>query len=327
MRFYLRLRLAAVAFLCAILLLGVVQVNAIAGKLLTNIRNLMVMDTVVQDKPGNVAVASAASDDCPDYVAAIGELQTADYADLTPEQQLSVLQRYATCLPSERRRFLVKWSAETQWNMGLYELVCDSLAGIGAADKLLGLAQQSMEAGRWEAVESALVCVHRFNSSAAWVSPYIVSSLYFRLGEHYEQAGASEQALSAYDSAAQWYPVVWAAPLIGKARLLWKQGEEPAAIEYLVDGVSHSSDVTATFYLWRELGNYWQQQGSETDASCAYRKALEIVDQVPSQNAGAGERERLQAQLKSLDTVVPEACFSRYPQIHAAAAAAETSKE
>ncbi len=172
-----------VAFFCAILLLGVAQVSAIAGKLQANIRNLIVMDTLVHDKPSNKAVGNATSDDCPDYVTAIGELQTADYANLTPEQQLSLLQRYADCLPPERRNFLVKWSAETQWNMGLHELVCDSLARIGAADKLLGLAQQSAEASRWEAVESALVCVHRFNSSAVWVSPYIVSSLYFRLGE------------------------------------------------------------------------------------------------------------------------------------------------
>jgi len=325
-RFYSRLRLTAVAFFCTILLLSAAQVNAVAGKLQANIRNLIVLDALVHNNSSDKAVVSATLvHRCPDYVTAIGELQSADYANLTPEQQLNVHQRYADCLPSARWSLLAMWSAETQWNVGLYNSVCDSLVSIGAADKLLRLAQQSAEAGKWEAVESALVCVHRFNSSAVWVSPYIVSALYFRLGEHYEQVGDSEQALAAYDSAARWYPVVWAAPMIGKARLLWKQGERPDAIQHLVDGVSHSSDVTATFYLWRELGDYWQQQGDNTDAVCAYRKALEIVDQVPSQNAGAGERERLQVQVESLDAAVPDTCFRQYPQIPAAETASETS--
>lgn len=311
-----RLQWVLVFCIIAILVLMMLRIENLSRKLETNTWGLRTVGALFRGEtpdPGIVATILAGS--CADHALMIGTFFTTQYRGLPPEQKLQLLQRFKECLPSDRQLLLAVWTSDAQWALGDYEDVCDIMIALDAPSKLLGLARHSASAGDWRAVEAALDCVQRFDPERAWVSPFIVSPLYNGLGQQYELAGDVDRAMTAYDSAARWYPVVWADPYSRKAKLLWMQGAKSTAIKWLVEGVSRSTDATATLYLWRELAHYWEQQGDLEDAACAYRNAEQLVDLVPAQNITASDRQELEMQIGKFSEVRPEQCFVQYPEL------------
>lgn len=308
-----------VACAIGVVLLGVTHATASLGKIQTNLQSLATLGTLMRKETPDLGISQPVLENsCSDYVTTIRTVYTVQYQRLPSQQKLRLLEDLRVCWPPERWPLLAAWTSESQWALGQYDDVCNTLIAMKAPDKLLELAQQSAEAGNWPAVEMSLSCVTRFPADGPWVSPFIVAPLYNRIGQHYEERGDVKQAIAAYDAAARWYPVVWADPYIRKAALLWQQGAEQEVIQWLVDGVSRSTDVTATFYLWRELGNYWERQGNLEDAICAYGNALHILDQVPPQNASTGTREQLQVQIHRLRATQVGECFRQFPQLQVA---------
>ncbi|MDW8317199.1 MAG: hypothetical protein RMN53_05020 [Anaerolineae bacterium] len=275
-----------------------------------NLGHLMLMEL-----PNRNVLETMAVDSCVEYSTTIALLRTAEFRGLPPEQQLQLLNQMVSCQRPERRSLLTPWVVVTKWNMARHGEVCERLLALNAPHRLVELAQDSLTKGDWESVEAALECVQRFPPDGAWVSPFIVSQLYYSLGQHFEDADEIAKALGAYDAAARWYPVVWSAPYTRKAALLWRSGAQAEAVDWLVDGLVRSTDVTATFYLWRELGKYWQQQGNLNDAACAYRNAAALANHVPPQNVTPRELDQLRAELSALGTPPATACFRGYPQL------------
>jgi tetratricopeptide (TPR) repeat protein len=183
---------------------------------------------------------------------------------------------------------------------------------------MLALAEKSSTAGDWTAVALYLDCLPRLAPGEAWISPWIVAKLYFGLGQHLEEAQAVDAAIAAFDAAASWYPMVWAAPYQAEAQLLWQQGNQEQAIRLLVDAVSRSTEPTASFQLWRQLGLFWTQSDNGVDALCAYQKAAALLDRLPPGNVSDSGRRALMADLNTLQqSVVPASCFAGYPALNA----------
>jgi len=309
----------SVACAIALLLIGLLCATTNLWEIHANIANLQSLNVILWPSASNHTAAAPMADmQCSGYVTEIGALYSDQYQSLTPQEKLRILSHIRECLPPERQPLLAYWASDAEWVLGRYDAVCDSLVTLMAVDKLLDLAAQAAQAGNWSAVEAGLTCIDRFPTDDLWISPYIVGPIYFRLGQNYEGSDSVEQAIAAYGEAARWYPVVWAEPYIAKANLLWQADAKQEAIRWLVDGVSKSTDVTATFNLWRELGHYWVQQGQLKDAACAFSSALQIIAEVPPQNLAVGTHEHIQQELDRIGALPSSRCFESYPQLRKA---------
>jgi tetratricopeptide (TPR) repeat protein len=250
---------------------------------------------------------------CPDYPTGIRSLYQ---EGLSPAETLQRVEILSACWPSERAALLTGWRADALWVLGRHQEVCESLAAVGAAPRMLSLAERSSRANDWDAVALYLRCLPQLAPGDTWVSPWIVARLYFGLGQHLEEDQAIDAAMEAYRAAALWYPTVWAAPYQREAQLLWQQGDEEQAIGLLADAVSRATDPTALFTLWRQLGQLWAQRDNGVDALCAYRKASALADRLPAGTLSESSRRSL---LQDLDTLQqntdPGVCFAGYPAL------------
>jgi tetratricopeptide (TPR) repeat protein len=252
---------------------------------------------------------------CPDYPTG---LQLMHQSGLTPAETLERTDRLAACWPPERAALLAGWRAGALWALGRHQEVCDSLAAVNAAPRMLALAEQSAGAEDWAAVRVYLDCLPRLAGGDAWISPWIVAQLYFGLGQHLERNQALGPAIAAYHAAASWYPTVWATPYQAEAKLLWQQGRNEQAVSLLVDAVSRSTEPSASFQLWRQLGQYWVQRNNNVDALCAYRRAAALVDRLPAGNLSENGRRGLLQEVDVLENAIGEGhqCFDGYPMLH-----------
>jgi tetratricopeptide (TPR) repeat protein len=267
------------------------------------------------EQPGTERAAGVIAAACPDYPTGLRALYQ---PSLSPVETLQRVEQLAACWPPERAALLTGWRATALWELGRHREICAELAAVGAAPRMLSLAEKSSAADDWTAVAVYLDCLPKLAPGDAWISPWIVAKLYFGLGQHLEEAQAVDAAIDAFDAAAFWYPTVWAAPYQAEAQLLWQQGNQEQAVRLLVDAVSRSTDQTASFQLWRQLGLFWAQIDNGLDALCAYQKAAALVDRLPAGNVSDSGRRALMADLDALrESVIPAACFANYPVLNA----------
>ena len=140
-------------------------------------------------------------------------------------------------------------------------------------------------------------CVDNIAKLGVWVSPWWVAELYQRLGQHYDDNGEVNDAIAAYDKASNWHPDVWATPYVRKAQLLWGQKKTDEAIDWIVAGIPRCKNATSAFYLWLELGEMMVAQAADVNGLCAYEKASDVMDQVPSQNLPDSLRQQTKEKL------------------------------
>jgi tetratricopeptide (TPR) repeat protein len=250
---------------------------------------------------------------CPDYITTLAQMRTPRFATLDAQAQLDWLLAASRCWSPERLPLLAPLTSERQWVLGQYEPVCDLLLAHQAPDRLLRLATADADSGKWEGVEAGLGCIGRFPADGAWVSPFLVAPLYNRLGQQYEADGRFSAAITAWEAAGDWYPVVWADPYLRKSDLLHRTGNEAGAIATLVDAVSRSTDATATFYLWRALRDLWQEAGNLADAACAADRALAVMAAVPLENLPLTQQEQFRTQRMALPEPDATFCFEAWP--------------
>lgn len=287
------------------------QVRAISAYWGANRANVNSLSQLLGQHPtADVVIEATTENGCDNYIKAVQVLRSTTFQKLPPESQLQLLERYESCLPEERRQMLTGWRSSALWAQGQFDAACDLLVTTNAPDQLLKLAQQAEKDSSWAAVEAALGCIQRFDPDGPWVSPYIVSQLYYALGVHFEQIQATDEAIGAFDDSARWFPVVWSAPYTKKAALLWSQGDHAGTIDWLVGGLSRSVDVTATYNLWHALGDYWLQVEELDNAYCAYQAALDMIDQVPPENIAPGDQDRLIERVHQLEAIAPAECSS-----------------
>lgn len=253
---------------------------------------------------------------CADYPSGLRSLHG---ESLSPAQILQRTENLAACWPPERAALLTKWRAEALWALGRHREVCRELAAVSAAPTMLSLAERSAKSEDWDAVATYLECLPALASREAWISPWNVARLYFGLGQHLEEKQDTDGAIAAYGAAAAWHPTVWAAPYQRKAQLLWGRGDHQSAINLLVDALARSTDATASFHLWRALGQFWNQQGDRVNALCAYQKAADLMDRLPAGNLTEDSRSALLRELEALRSAAAETrpCFSDYPALQA----------
>jgi hypothetical protein len=304
--------LILIAGLAGLLLVGLSGTRSLAGAWTTNrhaldtARRLLAQQDTDKTLPGMPA-------ECPDYPTGIRLLHE---AGPTPTETLQRVEWLSACWPPERAVLLIGWRTDALWKLGRHQEVCESLAAGGAAPRMLALAEKSSKDGDWDAVTLYLRCLPKFAGADTWISPWIVAQLYFGLAQNLERRHADETAIDAYAAAASWYPTVWAAPYQKEAQLLWQQGDEEQAILLLADAVSRATDATASFVLWRQLGQFWAQRDNRLDALCAYRKAAAVIDRLPAENLSEGSRRAFLQELDALqEDAVPGACFAGYPTL------------
>jgi tetratricopeptide (TPR) repeat protein len=266
-------------------------------------------------EPTTDVAAEAMPASCPDYPAGLPFLYQ---SGLSPAEALQRVEQLSACWPRERAALLSGWRADALWALGRHQEVCDSLAAVSAAPRMLALAEKSSKVEDWNAVGVYLNCLPKLVLGDTWISPWIVAKLYFGLGQHLERNQAVGEAIAAYDAAASWYPTVWAAPYQAEAKLLWRQGKQEQAVQLLVDAVSRSTDPTASFQLWRQLGQFWTQLDDRVDALCAYQKAAALADRLPAGNLSESGRRGLMQDLDALQkSTNPGACFASYAALQA----------
>jgi tetratricopeptide (TPR) repeat protein len=304
--------LILIAGLAAVLVAGLPGTRSLASALRTNRHALETAERLL-GQPAAGKAPEGLPPECPDYPTGIRYLHQ---GGLTPGETLQRVQWLSACWPPERAILLTGWRADALWALGRHQEVCEVLAAVGAAPRMLSLAKKSSETGDWGAVALYLGCLPKLAPGDTWISPWIVAQLYFGLAQHLEEDQAIDAAIDAYRAAASWYPTVWAAPYQKEAQLIWQQGDKEQAIRLLVDAVSRATDVAASFHLWRQLGQFWVQQGDRVDALCAYRKAAALVDRLPAGNISEIGRRTLTQEMKALEeSESPATCFTNYPAL------------
>ena len=222
------------------------------------------------------------------------------YTHLDQTENYETLDSFIECWPQERRKLATFWQVTAAHNQDQYGQVCDLLLEVGAAPKLLEIAERAADDENWDSVVIYLDCVQGFNSPGQWVSPYIVAQLYYKLGIHYKQIADFNKALDSFHKAAAAYPVIWHAPYIEGAQLYEQNGQQIDAINWLSAAISNTDDPTALFYLWQELGLLWLGLKEEQKALCSIAEALNIVDEIPEQNITKQARIQLEEQYTDL---------------------------
>ena len=266
--------------------------------------------------PGSKDVAGSAAElgnRCLSYPLEVVALRR---LDLTAARKLELINAWESCWPASRSSLAVNRRLEILRAENRYDEVCQELAQVHSSGRALIYAQQAIDAGDWPAGAAYLHCLDRIAEPGIWVSPGITSDLYRRLGGHLDEIGAVDEAIAAYDRSASWYPSgIWGSPYVRKAQLLWGQGKQSEALDWLIAGVPRSRDVTGDFYLWQQLGEFMMAQGNAADALCAYRKASAVMDQVPGANLPDSTRQLTQERLKHLADEVGSGknpCFVTY---------------
>jgi tetratricopeptide (TPR) repeat protein len=252
---------------------------------------------------------------CPPYPAAVAFLKD---SRVTTVQKLEFLDTRSGCWAPARPALAAGWRAEVLWELGRDEEACRLLTDLKSAARALEYARQSIEAGNWPRGTAYLQCLEEIVKQGIWVSPWKVAELYQRLGQHYENVGRVDDAIVAYGEASYWHPGVWAMPYVRKAQLLRDQGKTSEAIDWLVAGIPRCTDATSTFYLWQEFGEFMVARGADVDGLCAYQRARDVMDQVPSQNLPDSVRQLTQERLNALTARVGAArstCFADYPEL------------
>lgn len=255
--------------------------------------------------------------DCPVYPLTAATLQDARTA---AAQRLEILNTRSWCWATARPTLAIGWRATLLGELGRDEEACKLLTDLKSTDGALAYARQSIDVGNWLSGKVYLRCVDEIAKLGMWVSPWRVAELYQRLGQHFEDVDQVDDAIAAYGEASYWHPGVWAMPYLRKAQLLWGQGKTVEAIDWLIAGIPRSTDATSAFYLWRELGEFMVARGAASDGLCAYQKARDVMDQVPSQNLPDTARQLTQERLYALAVQAGAAgspCFEDYPELRA----------
>jgi tetratricopeptide (TPR) repeat protein len=220
-----------------------------------------------------------------------------------PEQRLAWLEHQMPCLPPERQQFFAMWRANDLAEVGSHAEACDLLVRAQNGAELSRLAQAMYDRGEFEQLERYLGCITELAAGGVWTSPYNVAVLFHRLGHYQEEQGRVTKAMLAYEQAAEWYPVVWAAPYISIANLLEQEGRTDEAMLLLQDAIRRSTDATASFNLWLVLGRKSEAVGDYQLAYCSYMEAQQLSNDLPLHLASMHTRKDITERLDLLQGV------------------------
>ncbi len=217
-----------------------------------------------------------------------------------PNLSLQLIAEAERCWPNDRKDFFVLYKADSLWSLGKHSEVCILLTEYQVAPKLAELLKRALDQKDWPTTILYLNCLAAIPPEKKWTTRYVAAAAYYGLGRYYEDGRQVDLALENYDLAAKTYPVVWAQPYIAAAQIRWQRGQQELAIKSLLDALSISTDVTATFNLWLQVGNYWEVQGKSANALCAYSEAQKLFDNVPANNVSEKQRSDIEQHIHVL---------------------------
>ena len=198
----------------------------------------------------------------------------------------TLLDEYGQSLVPYRSSYLISLKSTLYWLDGEHTSSCDLLKQQGNYREMLNRAEASNNVGDWDGLQIYLSCIGKPNKSMKGISSIRIAELSYNLGKKYEQMNIGEHSLWAYENAIDWYPVIWAYPVLGMARIKEQMGLHEEAINLLINKVQIAEYPWTIFHLIKQLGVYLEMDGKWTDAYCAYVLAqqaakLSPLNQVP----------------------------------------------
>jgi hypothetical protein len=124
----------------------------------------------------------------------------------------------------EKSTLLDIYQGRLFWREGNYPASCEKLKQAGDYLEMQALAQSAFDQENWLALETYLGCIGSPTEDAWGFSTPKISVLFHNLGKHFEQVNQIKKALWSYQHAINWYPTVWADPVLAAARILENHG-------------------------------------------------------------------------------------------------------
>lgn len=230
-------------------------------------------------------------------------------AQQNPAQTYLLTEKAQLCQGAQRHTLLIPLESYLLTAQGRHSESCQVLSSINAKSMILDQVEQAYQRQDWEAQAFYLECLQNLEIKPGYISPWLVSDQYARLGHHYELTGQLDKSLAAYTRSADLYPGVYANPITGKARVLRQQGNLTGAIDALIDGLKRpGGDNVNNFVLLSDLAYLWELNGKPSNAYCTYEGALKLLPSIP---AGM-DPQHLRANLEAGVRRLPSEAFQNY---------------
>lgn len=295
--------IAVLALLCILTMLRIsaissaVEINIISSHVLYNLHLYATAPISTKNMETHVE-----SGQCVHYLELLTYSRELDQQN--PERAYNLLQRAKICQGNQRRSLLLLQEADLLSAQGRKSDTCQVLQSVNAKSLVLEQVERAYQHQDWEAHAFYLNCLQELEAQPGWVSPWLVSEQYARLGRHYELVGQLDNSLAAYIRSAGLYPGVYANPITGQARVLRQQGNLVGAIDALTDGLKRpGGDDVNSFVLLSDLGYLWELEGKPTNAYCTYERALKLLPHLPIEM----EPQKLRANLQAGVDRIPQA--------------------
>lgn len=268
--------IAALAILCAVALqseaiVSALGVNTASNRVLNNLRIAQTPTSCGENIEANVKAGQ-----CVHYLELLTSLREVSKQD--PGHAYTLLQQAEICQGKQRRDLLRLLEADLLAAQGRHSESCTLLSVINAKPFVLEQVERSYQNQDWESQAFYLDCLQKLEAKPGYVSPWLVSDQYARLGRHYELTGQLDKSLAAFTRSADIYPGVYANPITGQARVLRQQGKLAEAIEALIEGLRRpGGDNVNNFVILSDLAYLWELDGKFTQAYCAYEGAVRLL--------------------------------------------------
>lgn len=175
-----------------------------------------------------------------------------------------------------RRAILVNFQAELAGVSDQPEVACKLVTDIDNVALLVNLASRAEKLAKWQDLAEYMTCFERWGSAHGGVSVFTIATLYFSLGRYsYRDQKDLTAAKRFFESAAKWYPTVWADPVIMLAEIDKQEQGVVAAVQRLLAALKVATLPQSVFLLSRQIGLYEEQLGNESAAFCFYLRARE----------------------------------------------------
>lgn len=181
----------------------------------------------------------------------------------------------------ERRSLLLILKGMLYWKEENYNASCKMFKEAGNKLEMQTLAQVAFDQGNWVALESYLECIDNPTGEYWSASPSQISVMFHTLGKHFEQMELKQKALWAYRHAIDWYPTVWADPVLAAARILAENGQRDEAENLVLRNFNSAELPWSIFNLGKQLGIYLEEDGDMRGAYCAYLMAQRAGEDSP----------------------------------------------
>lgn len=214
----------------------------------------------------------------------------------------SLINSWGVQLFPERRSMLYTFDGRLYWKEMNYRASCEMLMKAGNKVEMQILAKKAFDQGNWDALEDYLECVGVPTGEYWSASPSQISVMFHNLGKHFEQLGSSQKALWAYKHAIDWYPTVWADPILAAARIMTGTGQRNQAVSLVLQNFNRAELPWSIFHLGRQLGKYLEEDEDILEAYCAYLVAQRAGEKSPLNHVPDNLRREVKARLLFLES-------------------------